>query len=129
VLTGVADALVFKKVRQGLGFDRCDWFISGAAPITRDTLSYFGSLDIHIMEVYGMSESTGPSTLAMPTAFRVGTVGPAIKGVEIKLDHQEGRDKEGHGEICYRGRNVMMGYMHNHDKTREAIDDDGFAFV
>mmetsp|Transcript_3967 Transcript_3967/g.5174 ORF Transcript_3967/g.5174 Transcript_3967/m.5174 type:complete len:707 (-) Transcript_3967:26-2146(-) len=123
---GLANSLVFKAVKQRLGLDRCVFFISGAAPITRDTLQFFGSLDIHILEVYGMSECTGPSTIGVPSATRVGTVGPAIPGVEIKLDHEAGRDKPGHGEICYRGRNIMMGYMKNQAKTTESIDKEGW---
>mmetsp|Transcript_7420 Transcript_7420/g.21093 ORF Transcript_7420/g.21093 Transcript_7420/m.21093 type:complete len:709 (+) Transcript_7420:94-2220(+) len=126
VFSPVADALVFKKVRAALGLDRAVWMVSGAAPITRETMSFFGSLDMHIMEVYGMSECTGPSTLSVPHAFRLGAVGPAIDGLELKIDFQEGRDKPGHGEICYRGRNIMMGYLKNPEKTQEAIDPDGW---
>jgi long-chain-fatty-acid--CoA ligase ACSBG len=126
VMYPVADHIVFKKVKQNLGLDRATWFLSGAAPITRDTLSYFGSLDMPILEVYGMSECCGPSTLAMPEAFRLGSVGPAIPGVELRIDHDPSRDPPGHGEICYRGRNVMMGYMKNVAKTVEAIDKDGW---
>jgi len=50
---------VFKKVRAALGFDNCKIMISGAAPITEETLKYFMSLDLPIMEGYGMSESSG----------------------------------------------------------------------
>ena len=55
----LAKALVFKKVRKALGFDRCRLIISGAAPIVRDTLEFFLSLDVLLMEGYGMSESSG----------------------------------------------------------------------
>ena len=55
----LAKALVFKKVRAALGFDRCKIIISGAAPISRQTLDFFWSLDVPIMEGYGMSESSG----------------------------------------------------------------------
>jgi long-chain-fatty-acid--CoA ligase ACSBG len=126
MLYGLADKLVFQTVKERLGLDRCVFFISGAAPITRDTLSFFGSLDIPILEVYGMSECTGPSTIGTPSAFRIGTVGPAIPGVELRIDHDPNRDKPGHGEICYRGRNIMMGYMKNPQKSAEAIDREGW---
>mmetsp|Transcript_589 Transcript_589/g.983 ORF Transcript_589/g.983 Transcript_589/m.983 type:complete len:705 (-) Transcript_589:81-2195(-) len=126
MMYGVADKMVFQTVKERLGLDRCKFFVSGAAPITRDTLSFFGSLDISIHEVYGMSECTGPSTLGTNAAFRIGTVGPAIPGVELKIDHDPNRDKPGHGEICYRGRNVMMGYMKNEQKSAEAIDKEGW---
>ena len=56
---GLANTLVFKKVRTALGFDRCKYFFSGAAPITKDTIDFFLSLNITIQDIYGMSESTG----------------------------------------------------------------------
>lgn len=54
-----ANALVFKKVRRALGLDRCRIAMSAAAPIMKDTLEFFMSLDIPVTEIYGMSESTG----------------------------------------------------------------------
>jgi long-chain-fatty-acid--CoA ligase ACSBG len=118
--------LLLNKVRAALGLDRCRYCLSGAAPITTETLDYFGSLDIPIHQVYGMSECTGPATLDLPDRTKNGSVGPALPGIEIKLDHVEGRDKPNEGEICYRGRNVMMGYMKNEEKTAESIDQDGW---
>lgn len=56
---GLANKLLFKKVRGFLGMDRCLVRLSGAAPITKETLEYFLSLDLPICEVYGMSECTG----------------------------------------------------------------------
>ena len=56
---GLAKKMVFKKVREGLGLDRCQIQLSGAAPITKETLDFFLSLNIPVCEVYGMSESTG----------------------------------------------------------------------
>jgi long-subunit acyl-CoA synthetase (AMP-forming) len=76
MMYGVADKLVFSAVKEKLGLDRCLFFLSGAAPITKEVLSFFGSLDIPILEVYGMSECTGPAAIGIPSAFRVGTVGP-----------------------------------------------------
>jgi len=55
----LAKALVFKKVRAALGLDRCKMIISGAAPIMRETLEFFMSLDLPLMEGYGMSETSG----------------------------------------------------------------------
>jgi long-chain-fatty-acid--CoA ligase ACSBG len=55
----LANAFVFRKVRQALGLDRCKLCMSGAAPIMKETLEFFMSLDIPILELYGMSESTG----------------------------------------------------------------------
>lgn len=116
----------FKKVRLALGLDRCRFCFTGAAPIQMETLNFFGALGIPVDEVYGMSECAGPTTLGVPTARKFGSCGKIMPGCEIKLEHQEGRDKEGEGEICYRGRHIMMGYMNNPEKTRETIDADGW---
>lgn len=67
----LAKKLVFKKVRKALGLDRCSKCYTGAAPITKDTLEFFLSLDIPLYELYGMSESTGPHTISLPGAFKL----------------------------------------------------------
>lgn len=67
----LAKALVFKKVRKALGLDRCTKCFTGAAPIMKETLEYFLSLDIPVYELYGMSESSGPHTLSHPSCFKL----------------------------------------------------------
>ena len=62
----LANNLVFKKVRQALGLDRCKACFTGAAPMTRETLEYFMSLNLPLLELYGMSESSGPHTVSLP---------------------------------------------------------------
>eukprot|EP00007_Cunea_sp_BSH-02190019_P006257 CAMPEP_0174233484 /NCGR_PEP_ID=MMETSP0417-20130205/3506_1 /TAXON_ID=242541 /ORGANISM="Mayorella sp, Strain BSH-02190019" /LENGTH=700 /DNA_ID=CAMNT_0015311701 /DNA_START=243 /DNA_END=2345 /DNA_ORIENTATION=- len=118
--------VLLKAIRARLGLDRCRFCFSGAAPITRQTLEYFGSLGIHIYQVYGMSECTGPCALGVPGQSTVGSAGPPCPGVDVKIDHREERDKPGEGEICYRGRNLFMGYMGNVPKTMESIDPEGY---
>ena len=116
---------LLSKIKAAIGLDCARLCISGAAPISKVTLDYFGSLNIHIVEVYGMSENTGPQTCGMNKKFIAGTCGPVIPGAEIKIDLDKG-DKPGNGEVCFRGRHVMMGYMHNQAKTNETIDEDGW---
>lgn len=60
----LANNLVFKTVRAAMGLDRCKFCFTGAAPITKETLEYFMSLNIPVMELYGMSESSGPHTIS-----------------------------------------------------------------
>jgi long-chain-fatty-acid--CoA ligase ACSBG len=125
IFVGLAE-MILNKARIALGFDRCRFMMTGAAPISRDTLRYFGSLNMPVHELYGMSESTGPQTLSYPGHYLVGSCGPVLPGCEIRIDHVEGRDKAGEGEILFAGRHIMLGYMKDEAKTREAIDDDGW---
>lgn len=67
----LANNLVFKKVRGVLGLDRCKLCVTGAAPITKETLEYFMSLNIPLVEIYGMSESSGPHTVSHNGEFRI----------------------------------------------------------
>ncbi|CAB1324284.1 unnamed protein product, partial [Coregonus sp. 'balchen'] len=119
----LAKKLVFKKVRKALGLDRCTKCYTGAAPITKDTLEFFLSLDIPVYELYGMSESTGPHTISLPEAFRLTSVGKLIPGCETKINNP---DEEGNGEICFWGRHVFMGYLNQADKTEDALDAEGW---
>uniref|UniRef100_A0A3B5LQM1 Long-chain-fatty-acid--CoA ligase ACSBG2 n=1 Tax=Xiphophorus couchianus TaxID=32473 RepID=A0A3B5LQM1_9TELE len=119
----VAKKLVFKKVRKALGLDRCTRCYTGAAPITKDTLEFFLSLNIPLYELYGMSESTGPHTISKPEAFKLTSCGKEIPGCKTKLHSP---DEEGNGEICFWGRHVFMGYLNMLDKTQEAIDENGW---
>uniref|UniRef100_A0A8C9VXM2 long-chain-fatty-acid--CoA ligase n=1 Tax=Scleropages formosus TaxID=113540 RepID=A0A8C9VXM2_SCLFO len=136
----VASNLVFKKVRQALGLDRCKACYTGAAPIAKETLEYFMSLGIPLYELYGMSESAGPHTMSWEGAFRIMSCGRELLGVHSKLDKP---DVDGNGEICYWGRHVFMGYLNMPDKTEEVLDlegwlhsgdvgkhdDDGFLYI
>ncbi|XP_033858027.1 long-chain-fatty-acid--CoA ligase ACSBG2-like isoform X1 [Acipenser ruthenus] len=119
----LAKKLVFKKVRKALGLDRCTKCYTGAAPITKDTLEFFLSLDIPLYELYGMSESTGPHTISIPSAHRLTSCGKVISGCETKIFSP---DSEGNGEICFWGRHVFMGYLNMEDKTEESLDSDGW---
>jgi long-subunit acyl-CoA synthetase (AMP-forming) len=109
---------VFSKVKDALGLDQCRIAVTSAAPISKSTLEFFLSLGIPIMEVYGMSECTGPATVSVPGQHRTGWVGKVMKNTELKIAED--------GEICMRGRNVYLGYYKNPDATGEALDGDGW---
>ncbi|MEK7485005.1 MAG: AMP-binding protein [Planctomycetota bacterium] len=115
---GLANKLVFSKVREKLGLDRCRLQITSAAPISKDTLEFFLSLSVPIYEVYGMSESTGPATLSLPNAYHTGKVGKVLPGAEIKIASD--------GEICMRGRHIFKGYLKNNEATKETMDSEGW---
>ncbi|XP_022047181.1 long-chain-fatty-acid--CoA ligase ACSBG2-like [Acanthochromis polyacanthus] len=118
----LANNLVFKKVRAALGLDRCKICFTGAAPITKDTLEYFMSLNIPVMELYGMSESSGPHTVSIDE-YRITSCGKVMPGCKTKLENP---DADGNGEICFWGRHVFMGYLNMPDKTTEALDEEGW---
>jgi len=120
----VANAVVFKKVKLALGLDRCESLFTGAAPIAPEIVKYFHSLDILIVDIYGMSETSGPHNVGMNHAFRYGSVGKTINGCHTKLLNP---DDEGNGEICMGGRHISMGYLRMQEKTDEAIDDEGWC--
>lgn len=115
---GFAERLVFSKVREQLGLDRCRIQVTSAAPISKDTLEFFLSLGVPIMEVYGMSECTGPTTASVPGKYVTGKVGTKLPGTELKIAED--------GEILMRGRHVFKGYFKNPDATAEALDGDGW---
>lgn len=119
----LAKRLVFRKVRKALGLDRCRLCFTGAAPITKETLEFFLSLDLPVYELYGMSESSGPHTISLPNAFRLTSCGKVIPGFQTKLFSL---DAEGNGEICFWGRHVFMGYLNMPEKTEEALDAEGW---
>ncbi|KAL4238196.1 hypothetical protein ACF0H5_002908 [Mactra antiquata] len=120
---GLANALVFKTVRKTLGLDRCRLFGSAAAPIMKETLDFFASLNIRIDECYGMSECTGPHTFCTDNECRLTSVGKEMASLKTKFDNP---DADGNGEICYWGRHIFMGYLNQPEKTEEAIASDGW---
>ncbi len=105
-------------VRAKLGLDRVRVSFAGAAPTPIEVLEYFRDLGIPITEVWGMSELSCVATTNPPGAERLGTVGKAIPGVELRLADD--------GELLARGPLLMTGYRHEPEKTAEAIDADGW---
>ena len=108
-----ARRLVFSKLKPRLGLGRGRFHVTGAAPISKETLDFFTRLDIVILEVYGQSEGSGPTTFNRPDHFRLGTAGPAYPGVEIRIDDE--------GEILVRGPNVFKGYFKDDEATKDTL--------
>ena len=118
LLFPVAQKIVFDKVRKALGLDRARLCVTSAAPISRDTLEFFLALGIPLLEVYGMSECTGPGTYSPPDNYRTGKCGIVLPGAELKLAED--------GEICMRGKHVFKGYLKDQEATKNALDAEGW---
>uniref|UniRef100_A0AAZ3S5U1 long-chain-fatty-acid--CoA ligase n=1 Tax=Oncorhynchus tshawytscha TaxID=74940 RepID=A0AAZ3S5U1_ONCTS len=96
-----------------MGLDRYRNCLTGAAPITMETLEYFMSLRLPLYELYGMSESTGPHTISWENNFKIMSCGKVVNGCQTKLDKP---DEDGNGEICFWGRHEALdqeGWLHS----------------
>lgn len=114
----LADKLVLSKVREALGLDELKMAASGAAAIPPEVLQFFLGLGIPILEVWGMSETTGTATITSLDDLAFGTVGKPVKRVEVKLADD--------GELLVRGPIIMHGYRNDPDKTAATLDADGW---
>jgi long-chain acyl-CoA synthetase len=113
-----ADESVLQPIRALLGLGQAEVLSSGAAPLPPDVGEFFAGLGMKILDVYGMTETTGAFTTNTPGAFRLGTVGRAVPGMEVRIAED--------GEILTRGPLNTPGYLNLPDRTAELIDDDGW---
>jgi long-subunit acyl-CoA synthetase (AMP-forming) len=90
----------------------------GAAPTPREVIEFFHAIGVPLAELWGMSETAGYGAVNPPERIRFGTVGPPAPGFEMKLAED--------GELLVRGPQVMAGYRNQPDKTREALDEEGW---
>jgi long-chain acyl-CoA synthetase len=128
-----AEEKLYKNVR-GLFGGRIRQCVTGAAPIAKEILEFFYACGVPVMEGYGMTETATAAVVNTPEAFRFGSVGKPLPGVELKIAED--------GEILLKGANIFAGYYKNDDATRETladgwlrtgdlgyVDDDGFLFI
>ena len=112
------DALVLAKIRKAIGLDRCTYASSAASPLAVDVAEFFAAIGLPLVEVYGMTETSAVVTANPPGRIKIGTVGPAIAGIELRLADD--------GEVLARGPVNTPGYFRQEEATRALIDEDGW---
>lgn len=110
--------LLFRPLRERLGMTRVRWAGTGAAPIAPKVLEFYWAIGVPIHELYGQTEGTALATFTPEGRARLGSVGPAISGTEIRIADD--------GEILIRSAGVFAGYYRNDEATRDTIDADGW---
>jgi long-subunit acyl-CoA synthetase (AMP-forming) len=113
-----ADAEIFAGLRAMLGLDQVEAINVGAAPTPIEVLEFFHAIGLPLAELWGMSETCGAGSVNPPAKIKLGTVGPAAPGIELKLDED--------GEVLIKSEVVMQGYRNLPDKTAEVFTDDGW---
>ncbi|MGW0803804.1 AMP-dependent synthetase/ligase [Nonomuraea sp. NPDC002799] len=113
-----ADASLLSIIRGMIGFDRAQWTATGAAPLAGEVQRFYAGLGLKVIDVYGMTETTGAFTGNSPACYRLGTVGRAEPGVEVRLAED--------GEILTRSPLDTGGYLNRPEATAELVDADGW---
>ncbi|MGI9020690.1 MAG: AMP-dependent synthetase/ligase [Solirubrobacterales bacterium] len=116
-----ADEAMFSGMRKALGLDEIMAVNVGAAPTPVEVLEFFHAIGIPIGELWGMSETCGVATCNPPGKAKLGTVGPPMPGIEIKLAED--------GEVLVKGDSNMLGYRNMPEKTAETINEDGWLLT
>jgi long-chain acyl-CoA synthetase len=127
------DRLVLSKLRAALG-GNVAYAISGSAPLGLRLGHFYRALGMRVLEGYGLTETTAPVTIGVPHKFKIGTVGPVLPGVSVKVADD--------GEVLVKGINVFQGYWHNDKANKESfvngwyrtgdigsLDDDGYLTI
>jgi long-chain acyl-CoA synthetase len=130
----IAERLVYSKVKAAIGLDCARVMFSGAAPIAPEILEFLAGLDIVVYELYGQSEACGPTTTNLPGANRLGSVGHAVPGTQLRIAPD--------GEVLVRDAKLFAGYAGRPDATAEALvdgwlysgdlgrlDEDGYLYI
>ncbi len=114
----LADKLVLSKLRARLGLSRAQVLLSGSAPLDSEVHAFFLACGLTLLEAYGLTETCPGLTANRPGQIKIGTVGPPLPGVEIKIADD--------GEILAKGPNITKGYLNRPEATAAAFNDEGW---
>ena len=109
--------LVYGKLRDALG-GRCEYAISGGAPLGERLGHFYRGIGLHVLEGYGLTETTAALTANLPGATKIGTVGRPLPGTAVRVADD--------GELLFRGGQVFAGYWENEEATRQTLESDGW---
>lgn len=112
------ERLVYKRLRSGIFGENIEFLTCGAAPISDELLEFYFAIGLPIFEGYGLTETCSPITLNLPGQYKIGSVGPALPGCEVKIAPD--------GEILLKGPTVFREYYKNAEATGQSFTDDGW---
>lgn len=113
----LADRLVYQTIR-GLVGANADYIISGGAPLSVRLAHFYRGLGIPVLEGYGLTESVGPVSVSTPRLAKIGTVGPPLPPMSVKISDE--------GEVLLKGPSIFVGYHNNPEATAQAFTEDGW---
>lgn len=110
--------IIIKRLKRKLGLSNASTILSGAAPLSKSMIEWFARIDITILQAYGMTEDCIISHSNLPNANKIGSVGKALKSVQIKLSDE--------GEICIKNNCLFKGYYKSPEITASVFTNDGY---
>jgi len=119
----MSKVLVLQKLKAELGLDSIENLYYGAAPMGQKTRDFYAKLNMPVLSLYGLSETSGATTFQEFPNCDLNKAGKPMPGTMLRIYNP---DENGEGEICVRGRNVFMGYMYREKDTWEVFDGQGY---